>query len=97
MEVQKYASQGQHKTYLVALKIAEFRYVRQRREEAPLFLLDDVFSELDADRCRRILELGSALGQVLLTTTEESSLRGAVSWNADNRKFLIEQGTARPA
>ena len=54
-EVQQFASQGQHKTFLVALKIAEFWYVQERREESPILLLDDVFSELDERRSRRIL------------------------------------------
>ncbi len=95
LAIHSYASQGQHKTLLVALKIAEFMYLKQRRDETPLLLLDDVFSELDESRSRRILEIGGELGQILLTTTEESTLRGEIAWNDDNRRYLIEQGTAR--
>lgn len=96
ISVQHYASQGQHKTMLVALKIAEFFYLRERRQEVPLFLLDDVFSELDERRARSLLETVSSLGQTFITTTDERVFHGAVEWNELNRKFYVEQGAVKP-
>ncbi len=69
--VRETASQGQHKSLLVALKLAEARLLMERRHERPIMLLDDVFSELDADRSAhvldRILEMGM---QCFVTTTD---------------------------
>ncbi len=93
ISVQHYASQGQHKTMLIALKIAEFFYLKERREETPIFLLDDVFSELDDSRSESLLKTVSPLGQIFITTTEESVFHGSVEWNEMNRKFYVEQGT----
>ncbi len=93
ISVQHYASQGQHKTMLVALKIAEFFYLKERREETPIFLLDDVFSELDEHRSASLLKVVAPLGQIFITTTEESVFHGSVEWNGMNRKFYVEQGT----
>jgi DNA replication and repair protein RecF len=93
--VQQYASQGQHKSLLVALKVAEFAYLRERREERPILLLDDVFSELDRHRSSRILALAEMLGQVVITTTHEGPFGNAVEWNDANRRFFVERGTCR--
>ena len=94
--VHQYASQGQHKTFLVALKVAEFHFVRERSGERPIFLLDDMFSELDSRRSSRILALASGLGQTVITTTDERSFRNAVLWSGQNRRYLVERGTCRP-
>jgi DNA replication and repair protein RecF len=95
-EVHAYASQGQHKTFLIALKVAEFFYVRERRSEAPLVLLDDVFSELDAKRSETILDLLAALGQTIITATDDSVFHHNVEWGRNNRKVYVENGTCRP-
>jgi DNA replication and repair protein RecF len=69
--VREFASQGQHKTFLVGLKLAEFSYLKDRCNETPLLLLDDVFSELDAHRCRHLLDLVAEAGQAFVTATDE--------------------------
>ncbi len=69
--VRECASQGQHKSLLVALKLAEARLVYERRNERPVVLLDDVFSELDEQRASRVLARVAELGlQCLVTTTD---------------------------
>jgi DNA replication and repair protein RecF len=93
--LQQYASQGQHKTFLVALKTAEFFYLQERRGEAPIFLLDDLFSELDEERSRRILELIAGLGQTIITTTGERLFLDGTGWTDRLRRFVIEKGTSR--
>jgi DNA replication and repair protein RecF len=95
--VQQFASQGQHKTLLLALKIAEFFFVRERRGETPLFLLDDVFSELDEGRARRILALAAGLGQTMITTTDGGVFGASIAWGVQNRRLTVEHGTCRTA
>ena len=65
------ASQGQHKTLLIALKTAEFEYLRDLRQETPIVLLDDIFSELDAKRATNVFAFLESGAQTLLTTTDE--------------------------
>jgi DNA replication and repair protein RecF len=95
MDVQRFASQGQHKTLLVAMKIAEYSYMRGMLDETPMFLLDDVFSELDTGRVHRILEFAGGLGQVMITTTEGTVFDRTVIWGNHNRRFSVEHGTCR--
>lgn len=94
LDLRKYASQGQHKTFLIALKLAEFSYLKERREETPVLLLDDVLSELDDERARRLLGCVAHLGQTLVTTTDGvpfTALPGI-----EQRSFIVEQGSCRP-
>ncbi len=77
--VRETASQGQHKSLLVALKIAESEILHEVSNERPVVLLDDVFSELDADRCRRVLDHVVGLNmQCFVTTTDGSQVRGVL-------------------
>jgi DNA replication and repair protein RecF len=94
-DVQQFASQGQHKTLLVAFKIGEFRYVQERRDESPVLLLDDVFSELDQNRATRILGLVGELGQCIITVTDEAVFHGALGWGRRHRRFLVQAGSVR--
>jgi DNA replication and repair protein RecF len=92
LHVKNFASQGQHKTFLVALKFAEFFYLKNRCSETPILLLDDVLSELDDCRCRRLLEAVANTGQVFITSTNEHALDGLSVVLANPRKFFVKQG-----
>lgn len=92
ISMQQFASQGQHKTMLIALKIAEFHYLKERRGEVPVVLLDDVFSELDEHRSRLLLTAASRLGQTFITTTDEAVFRDVIRWDGTHRKFYVEAG-----
>jgi DNA replication and repair protein RecF len=92
MSLKHFASQGQHKTFLVALKVAEFFYLKERCNETPVFLLDDVFSELDEHRSKKLLSVAESLGQIFITTTSEKMFGGA-EWNKERKKFFIKSGT----
>jgi DNA replication and repair protein RecF len=92
MPMKQYASQGQHKTFLVALKVAEFFYLKDRCNETPVFLLDDVFSELDEKRSQQLMSLVSSLGQTFITATGEAIFGGA-KWNNERKKFMIHNGS----
>lgn len=66
-DVRVSASQGQHKTLLIGLKIAEFHYLAAQCAETPLILLDDIFGELDARRAERVYDLTRNLAQTFIT------------------------------
>lgn len=68
--LREFASQGQHKTFLVALKVAEFHYIRKMTGETPVMLLDDVMTELDYARATRTMSVISELGQTFITATD---------------------------
>jgi DNA replication and repair protein RecF len=92
LELRSFASQGQHKTFVIALKLAEFIYLKDRRAETPLLLLDDVFAELDDERTSKVVAAIEEIGQAFLTSTDR---RLVESWNPareDCRYFLIEGG-----
>ncbi len=91
LSLKQFASQGQHKTFLIALKVAEFFFLKERCNETPIFLLDDVFSELDEYRSKKILSLAESLGQIFITTTSEK-IFGGTEWNSERRKFFIRNG-----
>jgi DNA replication and repair protein RecF len=95
-EAKRFASQGQHKTLLVAMKFAEYKFLEDATREKPILLLDDLFSELDAARSKRLIALisGESFGQTFITSTT----RETYSWMLDihhphNRSFVIESGT----
>jgi DNA replication and repair protein RecF len=64
-------SQGQQKTYLVSLKLAQFEFFKEEKRIQPLLLLDDVFDKFDAERVRQILKLVAeeSYGQIFITHT----------------------------
>jgi DNA replication and repair protein RecF len=88
------ASQGQHKTLLIALKTAEFEYLRDLRQETPIVLLDDIFSELDAKRAANVFALLESGAQTLLTTTEERMYHDYVATfgTSNHALFRVQDG-----
>ncbi|MCI0707382.1 MAG: DNA replication/repair protein RecF [Ignavibacteriae bacterium] len=92
LDLRKFASQGQHKTFLVALKVAEFHYLKEQCNETPVLLLDDVFSELDEHRSHRLLNMVGQLGQTFITSTSEQVFAGALESNSGAKRFFVKQG-----
>jgi DNA replication and repair protein RecF len=74
-------SQGQQKTYLVALKMAQFDFLKKISKVRPLILLDDVFDKLDANRVTQIIKLVSEdhFGQIFITDTNLGHLQSILS------------------
>lgn len=67
----EYASQGQHKSLLVSLKFAEYKYLKNLKNENPVILLDDIFSELDEHRALNVFKIIEQLNaQSFVTITE---------------------------
>lgn len=71
MDVRKYSSQGQQRSYLISMKLALRQFLQETNGEQPLTLLDDLFSELDEQIARQVLEALAGCGQVLVTSTHE--------------------------
>jgi len=69
--IKKYGSQGQQKTYLIALKLAEFDFLKRQSKLKPILLLDDIFDKLDAQRVTEIINLvnDDNFGQIFITDT----------------------------
>ena len=55
--IKKFGSQGQQKTYLVALKLAQFNFIKKQTKTTPILLLDDIFDKLDASRVEKLIGL----------------------------------------
>ena len=66
-DVRTAASQGQHKTLLIGLKVAEFHYLAAQTAETPIILLDDIFGDLDPVRAERVYDVCRGLAQVFIT------------------------------
>jgi DNA replication and repair protein RecF len=70
MPASGFASRAQQRTIALALRLAEARLLHSRRGEPPLLLLDDILSEMDADRARSVIEAVSGYDQLLVTATD---------------------------
>jgi DNA replication and repair protein RecF len=93
INVRKFASQGQHKTMLIGLKLAEVAYLKERCAETPILLLDDVFSELDEHRSKRLVQQLEGLGQVFVTATDLRAFPRQFPWGTKNQTFTVSAGS----
>ena len=91
--LKEFASQGQHKTFLVALKIAEFHYIRKMLGETPVMLLDDVMTELDYRRATRTIGVISGLGQTFITATDMLSFDEKFLDTVSTRYHHVKEGS----
>ncbi|MDR1793110.1 MAG: DNA replication and repair protein RecF [Bacteroidales bacterium] len=75
--VKTYCSQGQQKTFLIALKLSQFEYIKKQNKLNPLLLLDDLFDKLDASRIKELITLVSSnqFGQVFITDTHAERIK----------------------
>ena len=92
--VKKYGSQGQQKTFVIALKLAQFDFMAAAIGVKPLLLLDDIFDKLDDHRVKHLLELvaGDKFGQVFITHTHKERLQRLLkSTGKDVKYFEIDQ------
>ena len=87
-----YASQGEHKTLVIALKLAEFDYLQLQQMQPPILLFDDIFGELDAGRIRMMLQQLSNIGQVFVTTTSRNFFEKVQGFDAPTHYYFVENG-----
>ena len=78
IEVKSFGSQGQQRTVALSLKLAELENMKQLNGEYPILLLDDVFSELDADRQNRLLKFVGRTQTFITCTDEKNNLNGKI-------------------
>ena len=93
-------SQGQSKTYLIALKLAQFDFLKKTGGSTPLLLLDDIFDKLDASRVEQIIRLVGSdnFGQIFMTDTNREHLEDMLpEINKQYRSFHVQNGTITPA
>jgi DNA replication and repair protein RecF len=81
LAVKKFASQGQLKSFLLALRLAQYEVLRQEKKSAPILLLDDIFDKLDAQRVRQLVALliGRDFGQIFITDTQRERIEAVVA------------------
>ena len=95
-QMKREGSQGQTKTFVLALKLAQFDFLRRTASQiTPLLLLDDIFDKLDSHRVEQIVKLvsGDGFGQIFITDTNREHLDrilGSVSY--DNKLFDVKGG-----
>jgi DNA replication and repair protein RecF len=93
--VKRYGSQGQQKSYVVAIKLAQFEYTRNIKEFKPILLLDDIFDKLDSGRVKQIIELVNEnnFGQVFITDTQKERIEKIfLEVNTERKIFHIDEG-----
>ncbi len=94
-ELTEFASRGQQRTAILALKLAELDVLAALDGRPPLLLLDDVFSELDPDRRAHLVRRIGSLPQAIVTTTTPDDLDPALV--AASSLWQVEPGSVRPA
>jgi DNA replication and repair protein RecF len=93
--MRKFGSQGQQKSYLIALKLSNFDFLQQEKAVKPLLLLDDIFDKLDDFRIARLMEMvaSDAFGQIFVTDARPERTFGIFENIAHEVKiFSVEQG-----
>jgi DNA replication and repair protein RecF len=98
-QMKREGSQGQNKTFVLALKLAQFDFLRRTvSNTTPLLLLDDIFDKLDAQRVEAIVQLvsGDNFGQIFITDTNRDHLDRILSrTSGDYRIFTVEEGEVK--
>lgn len=99
MPLRRVGSQGQCKTYIVALRLSQYDFLRDTTGMLPLLLLDDIFDKLDSTRVERIMKLvtGEGFGQIFVTDTNRTHLDEIMShtqgeykmWHVNSGDFTL--------
>ncbi len=89
--LKRFASQGQQKSYLLALKLAQYEFIKTQKNIKPLLLLDDVYDKLDEERFTRLLELvsGIGFGQVFITDTHPERMELLLGARQIENKIIV--------
>jgi DNA replication and repair protein RecF len=94
-QMKREGSQGQQKTFIIALKLAQFALLKRATQRTPILLLDDIFDKLDATRVEQIVALvsGDAFGQIFITDTNREHLDQILTATAnDHKMFTVDEG-----
>lgn len=94
--LRKYGSQGQQKSFLIALKLAQYAIVAEERHERPILLLDDLFDKLDAGRVEQLIRLVSeaTFGQIFISDCNPTRLKAILDRSGgDYSLFTVTDGS----
>lgn len=95
--IKKFGSQGQQKTFVLALKLAQFEYIYRRCGQKPILLLDDIFDKLDMMRVTQLIHLvgSDRFGQVFLTDTQPGRVENIFAQipQVEHALFTVTPGT----
>jgi len=94
LPMKRIGSQGQQKTFLVALKMAKFEFIKKINGFHPILLLDDVFDKFDAGRVRQIIRLVAehSFGQIFITDTNTKRISDIlVELDTDHKLFIVAE------
>ena len=80
-KIKNFGSQGQQKSFLIALKLAQFDYYKTKFGNSPIVLLDDIFDKLDQERVRQIVQIleKKDFSQIFITDTHIDRVKDALS------------------
>jgi DNA replication and repair protein RecF len=95
MPMKKFGSQGQQKSFLIALKLAQYSFLYQQKGFKPLLLLDDIFDKLDDNRVTKLMQMVSNhdFGQVFITDTNAEKVENIFKRiNVDLKLFKVTEG-----
>ena len=95
LPIKKLGSQGQKKTYLIALKLAQYHFIKDISDLKPILLLDDIFDKLDQNRVEEIVKVVSEtnFGQIFITDTNREHLDSILKrMNTESRIFTVSNG-----
>ncbi len=93
--LRKYGSQGQQKSFLVALKLAQYQLLSEMKGERPILLLDDLFDKLDRGRVEQLIRLvsGGDFGQIFISDCNQERLRTILERaEVEHNIFVVERG-----
>ena len=101
MSVKRFGSQGQQKSFALALKLAQFQYMENICGQKPILLLDDIFDKLDMLRVKQLIALvgSERFGQVLLTDTQQGRVQAIFDElpTLEHRLFDVKAGEVTDA
>ncbi len=98
MPLRRFGSQGQQKSYLLALKLAQYMTMSRLRDEKPILLLDDLFDKLDAGRVERLMHIVSReeFGQIFITDCNRTRLKQILGrMDSPHLLFEVSAGEAK--
>lgn len=88
--MKKFASQGQAKSFIIALKLAQFKFLTETTGKKPILLLDDIFEKIDRQRAQRLMNLVAAdmFGQIFITDTHYERVLDHINMIPDKKEFI---------
>lgn len=93
-DLKNYASQGEHRTFIIALKLTENDYLKQKLDKNIILLFDDILSELDITRIEQLIKHLDSFEQVFITTTDKHHLELLYSYykREEIKTFFVKEG-----